>query len=43
MFGCILCNKQFEDPIDWLNHIDDEHPEVAEKIKQKWREEGFIK
>ena len=43
MFGCILCDKQFEDSADWLNHIDLEHPEVAKKIKQKWREEGLIK
>ena len=43
MFGCILCGEQFEDIVSWINHLDLKHPEVAEAIKQKWREEGLIK
>lgn len=41
--GCMLCGEQLANMEDFLNHIDDKHPDVAEKIKQKWKEDGFIK
>lgn len=39
--NCLLCGDSFDDVISWIQHIDDVHPDVAKKIKDKWREEGL--
>ena len=43
LIGCVICKKPMNNMEDYLNHIDREHPDVAEKIKQEWRKKGLIK
>lgn len=43
MLGCMLCGEQLKDMFSFFNHIDEKHPELAEKIKQELERKGLIK